>query len=197
MLMPILIGSAAWTAIDVLAAAAAATSFQCLDGKFSMRSSSGCPVPPEYALFSGRRAIVRRRKETEAPGSGGKPALPRDGRAGELARLVVPYRLLDFLARVHHEGAVLHHGLVQGPAREQQEARALVARGDFDAIALGQHARGVRIEPRRLRADLQAAFEHVDEGVVTVRHRLAEAGARRELDVEVERVRREPARSEE
>src|SRR5450830_1863194 len=70
-------------------------------------------------------------------------------RTREFAALVVAYRLLDFLARVHHERTMLHHGFAQRPAREQQESRAVGAGAHVDLVSLGQNARGVRDQGAR------------------------------------------------
>ena len=47
--------------------------------------------------------------------------------AAELRRAVIGEGLLDFRARVHDEGAVLHHRLADGFARHADEARAVAA----------------------------------------------------------------------
>ena len=111
-------------------------------------------------------------------------------RTREFAALVVAYRLLDFLARVHHERTVLHHRFTQRAAREQQKPGTVGAGAHFDLFSVGQHAGGVRDQgARRGRsAYAEAALEHVDERVVAAFHRLRECGARGQLHVDVQRI---------
>ena len=114
------------------------------------------------------------------------------GAAGKLVRdlagLVIGDRLLDLLARVHHERAVLHDRLAKRLAREQQHARALLARLDAHGVAVRQQPRRTVLQRLAIRADHGLAFIGVQERVVARGHRSFEHGARREVHVEVARV---------
>src|SRR5262245_20451647 len=65
---------------------------------------------------------------------------PRDLLARERARLIVEHRLLDLLARVHHERAVLHDRLADRLACEHEDARAFLARFDADGVSVGKES---------------------------------------------------------
>src|SRR5262249_16522042 len=54
----------------------------------------------------------------------------------EVAGAQVAQRLLDFRARVHHEGAVAGDRLVERLRGGEQEAASLVAGGDLDHLAV-------------------------------------------------------------
>ena len=71
---------------------------------------------------------------------------------GERASLVIAHRLLDLLARIHHERAVLDDGLEQGTAGKQEYAATFAATGQLDGVTVGEHARrdGSRACARRL-----------------------------------------------
>ncbi len=104
--------------------------------------------------------------------------------------LVVADSLLDLLARIHHERAVLHDGLVQRASGEQYEARAFRACLDLDAVPAGEHACAVGLErPGRTgRTGLDTAFVDVDECVMAGWNRVRKRCVRRQFHVEVERL---------
>jgi hypothetical protein len=49
--------------------------------------------------------------------------------------LVIPHRLLDLFAGVHHEGAMLHDGFTERPRSKQNKARATGTGGHFNPVA--------------------------------------------------------------
>src|SRR5437762_13749846 len=98
-------------------------------------------------------------------------AMPRlVAQASEFPALKVGKRLLQLLARVHDERAVLGDRLAQRPSRHQDRARRLpvLTRAhtrEPDRFALAQHRELVRAHGlgARVRSDAQRAFEHIHE----------------------------------
>jgi hypothetical protein len=78
---------------------------------------------------------------------------------GERASLVIAHRLLDLLARIHHERTVLDDGLEQGAAGEQECAASFAATGQLDRIAVSEHRRDGSLVRAACRADRDAPFE--------------------------------------
>src|SRR5581483_5261564 len=136
--------------------------------------------------------FLARRRHRRAGGWRGRRR--GSGRGGELAVAVVGQGLLDLLARIHHEGAVLHHRLAQRPRRQQQEARAFGAGLHPQAVAVGQHAGGAvrQFALLPVRADRGTALVGVEEGIAAGRQRRFEAAVRRQLHVDVQRIGGEP-----
>src|SRR5439155_9546788 len=118
------------------------------------------------------------------------PTLPSTSGGGQRAALIVADRLLDLFVRVHHERAVLNDRFEQRPAREQDHASALRTASQRDGIAVREHARAVRRQTLGCTrgADLDVAFERIDERVVSGADRMREPRARRQLDVEIQRI---------
>src|SRR5258706_4307308 len=81
------------------------------------------------------------------------------GDLGQFTALVVADRLLDFFARVHHEGAVLHDRLPDRLRREHEEARAVRAGLHLDRVARAEHRALVRFQ--RAVLDLDGSFERI------------------------------------
>ena len=77
----------------------------------------------------------------------------------EFARLVIADRLLDFLARSSRTGRS-HDRLANRLAREQQHARALLARLDAHAVTIGEH-RPRRAAQRHHQSEIKEIFIHV------------------------------------
>src|SRR5262245_9713264 len=106
----------------------------------------------------------------------------RDGRSMYLfrqrSRSEIRNRLLDLLARVHHERTVLHDRFAQRFRSKQQEARAFVARDELDLIALCQYNGVVWLDHRCNVAHEHVAFVHVREHVVLFRDSVREPAAR-------------------
>src|SRR5579872_1260923 len=61
---------------------------------------------------------------------------------GEAAAAIVLDRLLDLFSSIHDEWTVLHDGLTQRAARQQQEAHTLRSRLDANGVSGSQHACG-------------------------------------------------------
>ncbi len=70
----------------------------------------------------------------------------RSRRLGQRPTLVIPDCLLDLLARVHDEWTVLHDRFEQRPTGKQNNPAAFGTTGELDAVAVGQHARVMRLE---------------------------------------------------
>src|SRR5690606_17596806 len=123
----------------------------------------------------------------------GAPALGRcSGR--QLARAVVRKGTLDLFARVHHEGSVASDGLSDRLAGEEQEAAGVGPLGDGSAkgIAFREHGDLTALDRPRLGAfaELDDAFEDVDEGVVLRRERERASLVTGEAHVEHQRLGR-------
>src|SRR5213078_1073687 len=103
-------------------------------------------------------------------------------------------RLLDLRVSVHHERAVLHDRFEQRPAREQDDASALGAASQRYGVSVGEYASAMRRQPlgRARWADVDTAFERIHERVVYGMDRMRERRARRQLDIEVQRIGGEP-----
>lgn len=107
------------------------------------------------------------------------------------AIVVILHGLLDLGAGVHHEGAMLHHGLVERlPADEREPERLAGLIPDAQAVAGAENEAVVGGRRRRLLPPEHAlAVDDVDEGVPGLRDGLVQLRPRLHREVHVHRRR--------
>src|SRR5690606_18650690 len=107
----------------------------------------------------------------------------------EATLLEVHEGLHDLLAGVHDERAVAGDRLAQRAPGHEDQARAVLAALEHDAVAAAEDPQLVLLERARILAlaDAGTAFEHVGESIVAGRQRIPPRRARLERDVQVDR----------
>ncbi|CAM2158015.1 conserved hypothetical protein [Paraburkholderia tropica] len=110
--------------------------------------------------------------------------------ASHAAGLVVEHGLADLVFGVHHERAVAHHRLVERQSADQQHfdrLRGVGGRGNRHRLAVaGEGHHMLRVDRLGVVAVQRLARETVGEHVPGVRHRLLDARAGREREVQIE-----------
>jgi len=116
----------------------------------------------------------------------------------EFAFAIIRKRLHEFFARVHDERTAPGDGFAQRTRGQQQRAGALGAAGQQGGLARAQRneAQSFQFFGARRGRDRRLAFIKDEKGFVIGRQRLDENAARRNFDIEIDRIdmRRAPAR---
>src|SRR6266849_10513505 len=112
----------------------------------------------------------RPRPQMNAPAqSRAAASLRRGAEPPEPPELVVDELLADLLRRVHDEGSVARHRLVERPPGGEQYAPGARGRRDDHAVAWPEHGDAAARHARRRVADGDFALERVEEDAVARR----------------------------
>ena len=104
---------------------------------------------------------------------------------------IIRKRLLNLIARIHYEGAVLDNRFAYGFGSEHQKSSAFLPGMHLHAIPVGKHANGMECQWLRCfgdRADFGQALVKINEGAVPLRNRVVKMAARWEPDIQEQRL---------